>query len=149
MTVPETWIGKNRLTRQTSDAGSKSEMNEKTRDRIHIIEVLAKILASIAIPIVLAISGYIIDSTIKEKELGLKYVEVAVGILKSKPNSETNALREWAISIIQRHSSIPLSTEAIKELENVALPKGNYILDAKGNYITDENGNYITNQKSN
>ena len=122
-----------------------NEINEvkKSRNWIDIIEVFAKVVASIAIPLVIAISGTSINSTIKEKEIGLKYVEVAVGILKSKPTPETGELRNWAISIIQRHSTIPLSEKAIEELQVNPLPKGDFLVDESGNFIIDEKRNRI------
>jgi len=115
----------------------------RSRNWIDVVAALSKIIASVAIPILLVVYGNSINSTIKEKEIGLKYVEVAVGILKSKPSAETTALRKWAISIIQKHSTIPLNSEAIKELESAPLPKADYLIDENGNFITDEKGNKI------
>ena len=122
---------------------TSSQEKHKKRDWLDIIEVFSKIIASIAIPIILVVYGNNINTTMREKEISLKYVEVAVGILKSKPNSETMALRKWAIAIIQKNSTIPLSQGAINELENSPLPKVGFLTDEKGNYITDEKGNRI------
>jgi len=58
---------------------------------------------------------------IKGRELNLKYVELAVTILKEEPNEKTKNLREWAIKNINNYSNIKMSSEVQKELENNVL----------------------------
>jgi hypothetical protein len=67
------------------------------------------------IPVVIAISSNQISSSIKEKEIKVKYVEIAVGILKQYPEEDTN-IREWAVAVIQKYAPIPLKEKAKQEL---------------------------------
>jgi hypothetical protein len=80
------------------------------------VKVLSALLASVLIPVVLAIIGQAYTSAIKDREIGAKYVELAVGILRSPPAKETRSLRDWAIETINHCSAIPLNQEARDEL---------------------------------
>jgi hypothetical protein len=108
-----------------------------------IVRDISAIIAAIVIPVTLAISGNHINSTIKDKEIRLQYVGIAVDILKSKPTDETKALRDWSILVIQEYSTIPFSTNAINELQSNPLPKASLLLDVDGNKILDVDGNQI------
>ena len=81
------------------------------------LKVLSTLIATLAIPVVLAFVANSFSKDQKEKEIGMRYVELAVQILRSEPNSETKALRTWAISIIDHYSQVPLPAEAKNELE--------------------------------
>ena len=48
-----------------------------------------QIVGIIIIPIAIAYFGWKLDSTIHEKDIKIKYIEVAVGILKDSPKEET------------------------------------------------------------
>ena len=85
------------------------------------VETIAKITSLVLVPIVLAIIGALINNSIKGKELKLKYVELAVNILKEEPNEKTKNLREWAIKNINDYSQIKMSAEVQKELEKNVL----------------------------
>ena len=85
------------------------------------LQVLSISVAALLIPIVLALVGHLVNSTLKEKELRLQYVELAVGILKEEPTQETSNLREWAIEVIELNSPVKLPQEAIEELKNKSL----------------------------
>ena len=81
------------------------------------LKVLSTLIATLAIPVVLAFVANSFSKDQKEKEIGMRYVELAVQILRSEPNPETKALRTWAISIIDHYSQVPLPAEAKNELE--------------------------------
>ena len=103
-----------------------------------------KIVSTILIPVVLGVAGYFINSSIKEKEIKLKYIEIAVGILQENPSEDKRGLRLWAIDILQKHALIPLSGEAINELKSTALPVDGFsISDQEGERILDEEGQPI------
>lgn len=89
------------------------------------IKIITSILATIAVPVVVLLVGKSIESSIKERELSVKYIELAVSVLKDEPTPETNNLRQWSIDIINKYASIRLSNDAVKELENKALPSSN------------------------
>jgi hypothetical protein len=105
-----------------------------------------KIIASVCTPIVIIVSGVVINSALKKSEIRVKYVEVAVSILKDKPRDDTKALRNWAIDVLESNSITPLSRDAIEELRMYPLPPGIYLRDEAGNIITDESGKSITTQ---
>ena len=112
-----------------------------------------EILAKIAIPVVLVFLGHQLESSYRAKEeqfkqvgLNQKYIEIAVGILNTKPTSETMPLRDWAIDTIDKYSEIKLSKDAKALLKQRPLSKTQYLTDEKGNYIADEKGNRLTIQ---
>jgi hypothetical protein len=106
-----------------------------------------KIISTILIPVVLGVAGYFINSSIKEKEIKLKYIEIAVGILQNDPSEDKEGLRLWAIDIIQKQALIPLSQKAIDELKRSALPvDGLNMFDQFGEPILDHKGEPITSK---
>ena len=118
-------------------------MDKNTQQSPHwlvVVRDISAIIAAIIIPVTLAVSGNHINSTIKEKEIRLQYVEIAVDILKSKPTDETKALRDWSILVIQEYSAIPFSTNAIYELQSQPLPNASPLIDADGNKVFDRDG---------
>jgi hypothetical protein len=85
-----------------------------------------KISAFVAIPVLVAFFGSLTNTAIKDKDVGARMVEIAVGILKEDPkkeNKETPSLRQWAIDIIKEYSEVELSAEVEKELRKTSLPK--------------------------
>ena len=103
-------------------------------------KIVINILALIIAPLIIAYYGNSINSTLKEMEIKVKYVEIAAGILSEKPREETNALRDWAVEVINSCSIIPLSPDVIEELRRNPMPGSAYLTDEKGNIFTDERG---------
>jgi hypothetical protein len=108
-----------------------------------------QILSVCLIPLVLGIYGYIIDETLKEREIKAKYIEIATGILRDKPSEDTLALRTWAIDLVQKYSQVPLTKEAVEVLRQTALPVKSYFIDEQGNFYTDEKGNRYGGPRNN
>ena len=81
--------------------------------------VISSLIASVLIPVVIAIIGHAYTGALKQNEIGVRYVELAVGILaeQPKPDSQHLAVRKWAIEIINFYSAVPLSGSAIEELQ--------------------------------
>ena len=94
------------------------------------LKIIINGLAVVAIPVVLFLGGQAVETTLKEKDVRLKTVEMAVGILQQDPkeNPESEALREWAIKVVDEYSGVPLSPSAADELKNHPLP---FILSRK------------------
>ena len=85
-------------------------------DKTHII-------IGLLVPVVIAYFGYEINSSIQEKGLQQKYIEIAVGILNSDPlKKENEPLRDWAIDVLEKYSPIKISPAAIKALKEQRLP---------------------------
>jgi hypothetical protein len=53
----------------------------------------------------------------------VRYVEIAIGILRAPPNEQTSDLRRWAIHILGANSQVPLPPGALKELETQNVEK--------------------------
>lgn len=112
-------------------------------DKAHI---LIQGFAYIAIPIVIFGLGLNINSSIQERAINVKYIEIATEILRDEPNKETDPLRDWAIKIIVEYSDIELTEEALESLRTKPI-SGNFLVDDEGNYIVDDEGNYLTDGK--
>jgi VIT1/CCC1 family predicted Fe2+/Mn2+ transporter len=73
---------------------------EKKKDIWDKLSSLAALFASVLVPIVIAVIGHSYTSALKESENRVKYTELAISILKDKPEKETNDVRAWAIDVI-------------------------------------------------
>jgi hypothetical protein len=113
------------------------------KDRWDKFSIIANFVALALVPIVLGIYGSSINTTLKEKEIRVKYIEIATEILSEKPSPDSRALRSWAIDVIQTYSLVPFSNEAIVELERTALPRKHYLIDDAGNIITNDEGKSV------
>jgi hypothetical protein len=76
---------------------------------------------TVIIPIAVAIVGGMISTSIKEKDIRLQYIQLAVSILRTKPADEpsqgASQLRQWSIDILNEYSDIPLPPEAAEDLK--------------------------------
>jgi hypothetical protein len=81
-------------------------------------KAIASIASSIAIPIVLAVIGYIVQTTVASDGLKKDYVKIATNILKDEPSPKNIELRAWAIQILGKYSEIPFSDKASESLKN-------------------------------
>lgn len=84
-------------------------MSERKSDSIF------KWVSSIALPVALAVSTYMVSSSIEESKLSSEYVKIAVSILgqKTYENSDDvdgqEALRSWAIRVLNSNSSVKMT----------------------------------------
>jgi hypothetical protein len=83
-------------------------------DRLERLKVLAQIAAAVAVPIVLAIAGWLVQRTVSDAGLKKDYVQMSLGLLQQKPSEETKELRQWAIAVLDKHSPVPIP-EALKQ----------------------------------
>lgn len=87
------------------------------------VNAISGLLAAVCIPIVLALVGQCYSSALKEREIQGHFVELALSILKEPPRQESRAVREWALSVVDKYSGVPLGAVARKELaDSVSLP---------------------------
>lgn len=103
----------------------KKDRWDKTKLSVDIVKVVVEII----LICVMSIAGYFINTTLKARELNLKnnelqlkYIEIAVGILQAEPDSRIDALREWAADIIDSNPEYPLTEAAKKQLLQNAMP---------------------------
>lgn len=85
------------------------------------IQVITGLIGTILVPFVAAYIGNSINQSIKNNELGLSYVQLAVGILREQPKPETENLRKWAIEVVNNYSAVDLPEEARLELKQEKL----------------------------
>ena len=81
------------------------------------LRVLSSLFATILIPLVVLLAGHRYTAALKQSEIGIKYVELAISILTAAPEQQTAGLRRWAIDVINHHADVPLSSQAARELE--------------------------------
>lgn len=82
----------------------------------HKAQITANIIGAIAIPIVIAIFTFVYSDSFKKRETGVRYVELAVGILREEPKPKTHALRKWAVEVLGKYSAVQLSEDARRAL---------------------------------
>lgn len=58
-------------------------------------QAIASIISSLAIPVVLAAIGYIVQTTVSSDGLKKDYVQIATNILKEEPSQQNIELRAW------------------------------------------------------
>ena len=110
-------------------------------------KVIIKIISLLLIPLLLFIYGNRINTTLQEKELSVKYLEIATGILSQEPKKTPPSLRDWAIDIIKHYSKeVPLTDHAVNELKYYSLPTKKFLKDEKEDFIVDEKGNRISTE---
>lgn len=97
-------------------------MKEK-KDSWEKLSSLSTIIASIFIPIAVVIIGNMYSSALKESETQVRYVELAVEILKEKPSDKKHNLRKWAVDLINNYSEIEIDSQTREELLNDPLLK--------------------------
>jgi hypothetical protein len=98
----------------------ETQANEETKQlspRWEKLRVIAFVLASVLTPVVIAVVGQTFSKAEKEREIGVRYVELATNILRTEPKQSTRALRSWAVSVIDHYSEVPLSKQVRNELE--------------------------------
>jgi len=105
--------------------------------KLKSLEPVFVMLASIAVPLIVAYFGNSISLSLKESENRVKYVELAVTVLSGKPTGTDRPLRQWAIELLDSQSPIKLS-DGVRQnllLEQLVLPRrvelsGNALLDS-------------------
>jgi len=91
------------------------------KDKWDKMQAAAALIASVFVPLVVAIVGSSYSNAMKEAENRLRYVELAIGILRAEPNRDTLALRGWAVQVLSSQSSVPLPEEVKMQLRASAL----------------------------
>jgi len=86
-------------------------------ERLQRWQAVSSIASAIAIPIVLAVIGYMVQRQIAVDGLKKDYVQIASSILKENPATQEKELRQWAITILDNNSPIPFSDRAKSSLE--------------------------------
>lgn len=86
----------------------------------------AKIIFEIGAILAVIYYGNMLNSSLKNKEINLQMVKVAIDVLRTEPTENTQALREWAVEIVDRCSAIPFNENIKKSLLKQQLPYVTY-----------------------
>src|SRR5690348_428741 len=77
-------------------------------------QAIASITSSIAVPLILAVVGYIVQDKISTEGLRKDYVQIAISILKERQDED---LRKWAVEVLDQNATIPFSKDVRTKLE--------------------------------
>jgi hypothetical protein len=70
----------------------------------------------LAVPVVLAVWGALIQQSISDQGVRKDYVALAVQVLSMRPVAKQDPLRKWAVDVINKNSNVPLTPEVQKGL---------------------------------
>lgn len=95
----------------------------QTQTRLEKIQSIASIASSIAIPLILAVGGYVVQREIADDGIKKDYVGMATGILREDARLQDPALRLWAVEIVSAYAPIKMSPQAEAGLKTWAIPE--------------------------
>lgn len=111
------------MTEQTR-SGEKSQSDARRQNFWETAEKISKTFSIAAIPVVLAIGGWMIQRRLQDQTLQRDYVQLAVTVLKEPASSKD--MKDWAVSLLAKNSPVPFSQSI-----QVNLASGNIQLPAK------------------
>ena len=85
------------------DAAQPENLNPRSMSKWEAIERVSKTLSIAAIPIVLAVGGWVLQERLQDQTVSRDYVQLAVTILK-EPNSSKD-MKSWAVLLLNAHSA--------------------------------------------
>jgi hypothetical protein len=91
-----------------------SETSAAARTTMDLVEQLAKTVSLVAIPVVLGVGGWMIQSTVSDAQTKQEYVKLAVTIINDPKGDAT--LRSWATSLLSQTSPVPFTPQMIRAL---------------------------------
>ena len=82
------------------------------------LETISRILAIAAIPIVVALGGWLVQRQLQKQSVGKDYVQIALSILREPDSSKVSVeLRSWAVDLLNAYSAVKLSDAVSKGLK--------------------------------
>jgi len=82
-------------------------------------EAIAKIVSLVAIPIILAVVGWLVQDKLASSTVSKDYVQLAVSILSQPKQTDIDpALRSWAVELLNHNSPVKFSTEIARQLQS-------------------------------
>ncbi|KAA3612167.1 MAG: hypothetical protein DWQ05_19385 [Calditrichaeota bacterium] len=92
--------------------------DKESRSMLDELEKIAKTLSLVAIPIIIAILGYVFQQSLKEKDVSKDYVELAIKILTETDQSKIDpSIRSWAVDLLNQNSPTELPDEVSVKLK--------------------------------
>jgi len=81
-------------------------------------EKLARLLSLVAIPVVLAILGWLIQDTLTRRNVSQEYVNLSVQILTNRNDVVDPGIRDWAVDLLNDNAPIRLSDSVVARLKS-------------------------------
>ncbi|MFZ4287534.1 hypothetical protein [Variovorax sp. HJSM1_2] len=93
------------------------------------VEQASKIVGSVAVPLLVALFGWLIQQQLASQTVSRDYVQLAVSILKEPKKEDDQQLREWAVELLNRHAPIKLGESVSQKLQagDILLPNSNRV----------------------
>ena len=117
-----------RIKRCMSDGVAESTENTKPRDSSkgskkdvwEVVESVSRVFPTLAIPVILAGRGWVIQLTVSQQTVSKDYVSLATSILQKKREQDDDesakGLRKWAVDLLNRTSPVQLDGETAQRL---------------------------------
>jgi len=104
------------------------------KSRLEALEPLAGIPSLIAIPVVLAVIGGLIQGELANRTVSQEYVKLAVSILTADTSEVDPSVRSWAVDLLNDYSPTKFSAETSTQLKEglVSLPALRNLLSVQG-----------------
>jgi hypothetical protein len=103
------------MTEQTS-SGRTFQSDAQHKSFWETAEKISKTFSIAAIPVVLAIGGWIIQRRLQDQTLQRDYVQLAVTVLKEPASSQD--MKDWAVSLLAKNSPVPFAQKIQVDLSN-------------------------------
>ena len=102
------------------------QISDKAMSKWETAERISKTLSMVAIPVVLAFGGWMIQQRLQNQTLNRDYVQLAVSILKEPPDSKIDPeMRTWAVQLLNDNSPTRFNSAVFAQLKSgtVQLPE--------------------------
>jgi hypothetical protein len=98
--------------------GSNTRAEAANPDLWSRLETISRILSIAAIPIVVALGGWLVQRQLQKQSVSKDYVQLAVSILREPDSSKVSGeLRGWAVDLLNAYSAVKLSGAVSKVLK--------------------------------
>jgi hypothetical protein len=89
---------------------------EPQRSRLDNIEQWCRIIATIALPTIVAVGGWYIQNSLALRTSSQEYVKLAVAILTESKEKTTPEISQWAVDLLNANSPTPFSRATAEKL---------------------------------
>jgi hypothetical protein len=103
-------------------SGAERERSMAIANWLDTVEKLSRILSIAAIPVVIAVGGWLIQRQLQDQTLRRDYVQLSLSILQNPdPSKVPPDIRNWAVDLLNENSPTKLNPEAIQKLKSGAI----------------------------
>lgn len=81
-------------------------------------EKFSRTISIAAIPVVIAVGGWLIQRQLQDQTIRRDYVQLAVSILQNDPSKVPQEIREWAVDLLNDNSPTKLNSQAMANLKS-------------------------------